>query len=187
MEPLAVYEGQGEYGQIYAPVNVRYSTDNKAENQNQASLSWMMGNQWSYNETPITDAQFSEADMAFDVTYTFDDYRRIAADSPYIHTYITLENMIFEDDTGVPALDRGLTDDDGGARFFSESGGTSNDGFSYLTESINADTWDGTITDWNTGRMFYPKKNIHGNPISLNTGIYYEDYSLISERRHTPR
>ena len=160
MEPLAVYEGQGEYGQIYAPVNVRYSIDNKVENQNQASLSWMMGNQWSYNETPITDAQFSEADMAFDVTYTFDDYRRIAADSPYVHTYITLENMIFEDDTEVPSLDRGLTDDDGGARFFSESAGTSNDGFSYLTDSINADTWDGTITDWNTGRMFYPRKNL---------------------------
>lgn len=112
--------------------------------------------------------------MAFDVTYTFDDYRRIAADSPYIHTYITLENMIFEDDTEVPALDRGLTDDDGGARFFSESGGTSNDGFSYLTESINSDTWDGTITDWNTGRMFYPKKKL----FQINKGGELELLSL---------
>lgn len=159
MKPLVVYEGQGEYGQIYAPVNIRYSIDNEVENPNQASLSWMMGNQWGYNETPITDAQFAETDMAFDVTYTFDDYSRIAADSSYVQTYITLENMTFEDETEVPSLDRGLTDDDGGTRFFSESAGTSNDGFSYLTDSINADTWDGTITDWNTGRMFYPKKN----------------------------
>lgn len=185
VKPLTVYEGQGECGQIYAPVNVRYSTDNKVENQNTASLSWMMGNQWSYNETPITNTQFSEADMTFDVTYTFDDYRRIAADSPYVHTYITLENMTFEDGAEVPSLGRDLTGDDGGARFFSESAGSSSDGFSYLTDSINADTWDGTITDWNTGRSFYPKKNLFeiikgGNleilslPYGLDSRVYIQ-------------
>lgn len=153
IDPVSVYTGQGKEGNITASVYTSYTVDNTVENQN--NFSWFPGS-FSFSESPVTDAEFEYADMDFNVTYTFTGNKEQLKNV----SYVTLENMFYDDETDIPSDTEASMDGDNYAPIRQTGAGSSSTGWSYCSEAYETPGWDGTITDINSGRRYYSKRNL---------------------------
>ena len=154
LTPMSTYEGVGTNGYITASCCTFYNVDNTVETQN--DLSWFLGNSFSFNEAPVTNAEFEHADMDFDITYTFTGSREQLKNI----SYVTLENMFYDSAADIPSDPEARMDDENFAPIKESGGGSSSTGWSYQAETYDNHDWNGTIRDINSGGRYYPKREI---------------------------
>ena len=154
LAPMSTYEGIGTNGYINASCCTFYNVDNTVETQN--DLSWFMGSSFSFNENPVTNAEFEYTDMDFDITYNF------TGDSEQLKniSYVTLENMFYNSASDIPSDPEARMDDENFAPIKDSGAGSSSTGWSYIAETYDNHDWSGTIRDINSGARYYTKKDI---------------------------
>ena len=154
LTPMSTYEGVGTNGYITASCCTFYNVDNTVETQN--DLSWFLGNSFSFNEAPVTNAEFEHADMDFDINYTFTGDRKQLKNI----SYVTLENMFYDSASDIPSDPEASMDDENFAPIKDSGAGSSSTGWSYIAETYDNHDWSGTIRDINSGGRYYTKKDI---------------------------
>ena len=152
--PMSTYKGVGTNGYITASCCTFYNVDNTVETQN--DISWFLGSSFSFNENPVTNAEFEHSDMDFNITYTFTGDREQLNNI----SYVTLENMFYDSTADIPSDPEERMDDENFAPIKESGAGSSSTGWSYRAETFDNHEWNGTIRDINSGGRYYPKRDI---------------------------
>ena len=151
--PAAIYRGKGMLGNITASAHTAYHIDNTATNQ--SDFSWFGGGGINFNREPVTNAKFQYADIDFTVAYTFAGGKHLLKKI----SYVTLEDMPYDNAADIPTDSEARMDGNNFAPIKEDAAGSSSTGWSYIAQTYDNKSWDGTITDINSGERFYPKGN----------------------------
>lgn len=154
LTPMSTYKGVGTNGYITASCCTFYNIENTVKTQN--GPSWFPDSSFSFNEKPVTNAEFEHSDMDFNITYTFTGDREQLKNI----SYVTLENMFYDSTADIPSDPEARMDDENFAPIKESGAGSSSTGWSYRAETFDNHDWNGTIRDINSGGRYYPKREI---------------------------